>query len=156
MAKSSRASSPTRQTPAPREVRGDVPVVPGREPCPCGSGRRYKACHGREAARAADALVRRPFASLPGEADWVALREIVPAATAELTLTGGYAGRQATVSTVLPLAASAMVRLDGAVFVGLQVPAGSGDASRDVAAALLEALAAPPGTIVRAKRANWT
>ena len=28
----------------------DVPVVGGREPCPCGSGRRYKACHGRAAA----------------------------------------------------------------------------------------------------------
>ena len=94
--------------------------------------------------------MRRPFASLAGEGDWVALREIVPAATAELTLSGEHAGRAATLSTVLPLAASAMVRLDGAVFVGLQVPAGSGDASRDVAAALLEALEADPGTIVRA------
>jgi Family of unknown function (DUF5926)/SEC-C motif len=150
MAKSSRTSSPTRQTLAPREVRGDVPVVSGREPCPCGSGRRYKACHGRQAARAADALVLRPFEGLAGEGDWVALREIVPAATAALTLSGQHAGRAATLSTVLPLAASAMVRLDGAVFVGLQVPAGSGDASRDVAAALLEALAAEPGTIVRA------
>ncbi len=148
MAKSSRTSSPTRQTPAVREVRGDVPVVAGREPCPCGSGRRYKACHGRAAARASDALVLRPFHGLAAEGDWVALREIVPAATAPLTLTGEYAGRQATLSTVLPMAASAMVRLDGAVFVGLQVPGGSGDASRDVAAALLEALAAGPGTIV--------
>ncbi|MYX19379.1 SEC-C metal-binding domain-containing protein, partial [Streptomyces sp. SID8380] len=23
---------------------GEVPVVGAREPCPCGSGRRYKAC----------------------------------------------------------------------------------------------------------------
>jgi len=94
--------------------------------------------------------VLRPFQGLAGEGDWVALRDIVPAATAALTLTGEHTGRTATLSTVLPLAASAMVRLDGAVFVGLQVPAGSGDASRDVAAALLEALTSEPGTIVRA------
>jgi Family of unknown function (DUF5926)/SEC-C motif len=150
MAKSSRSSSPTRQTPAVREVRGEVPVVGGREPCPCGSGRRYKACHGRQAARV-DALVLRPFEGLPAEGDWVALREIVPAATAELALVGEYAGRQATLSTVLPMAAQAMVRLDGVVFVGLQAPGGSaGDASRDVAAALVEALDAGPGTIVQA------
>ena len=149
MAKSTRTSSPTRQTPPGRESRGEVAVVAGRQPCPCGSGRRYKACHGRQAARAADALVLRPFEGLASEGDWVALREIVPAATASLTLTGEHAGRAATLSTVLPLAAAAMVRLDGAVFVGLQVPAGSGDASRDVAAALLEAMASEPGTIVR-------
>jgi hypothetical protein len=94
--------------------------------------------------------VLRPFEGLAGEGDWVALREIVPAATAPLTLAGAYASRQATLSTVLPLAASAMVRLDGTVFVGLQVPAGSGDVSRDTAAALLEALNAEPGTIVQA------
>ena len=72
----------------------------------------------------------------------------MPAATAPLTLAGPYAGRVALLSTVLPLAAPAMVRLDGSVFVGLQVPGGSGDASRDVAAALVAALEAGPGTIV--------
>jgi Family of unknown function (DUF5926) len=92
--------------------------------------------------------VLRPFEGLVGEGDWVALREIVPAATAVLTLTGDHAERRATLSTVLPMGSPAMVRLDGAVFVGLQVPGGSGDASRDVAAALLQALAAEPGTIV--------
>ncbi len=141
-----RNTSPS--VPSKRVVEGDVPVVGGREPCPCGSGRRYKACHGRSAARAADALVLRPFEGLPGECDWVALREIVPAATAPLAMTGAYAGRTATLSTVLPMAAPAMVRLDGAVYVGLQVPGGSGDASRDIAAALLTALDGSPGTIV--------
>ena len=76
----------------------DIPVVGGREPCPCGSGRRYKACHGRAAAEASTTLVRRPFAGLPGECDWVALREIVPSATAPLVLAPEYAeklgGRQ--------------------------------------------------------------
>ena len=61
---------------------GEVPVVGMREPCPCGSGRRYKACHGRAQRAEAVRLVSRPFEGLPGEADWVALREIVPAATA--------------------------------------------------------------------------
>ncbi|MCL2732605.1 MAG: DUF5926 family protein, partial [Actinomycetia bacterium] len=68
------------------EAGAAVPVVGAREPCPCGSGRRYKACHGREAAHAVTELVRRPFEGLPGECDWVALRELVPAATVELTL----------------------------------------------------------------------
>src|SRR4029079_12975532 len=39
-----------------------------------------------------------------------------------------------------------LVRQDGKVFVGLQGPGGSGDASRDVADAMLRALAAEPGT----------
>lgn len=125
-----------------------VPVVAGREPCPCGSGRRYKACHGRAAARAAETYVARPFQGLPGECDWVALREVVPAATASLVLSGDHAGRRATLATVLPMAWPGLVRQDGEVYVGLQVPGGSGDASRDVADVLLRALAAEPGTPV--------
>ena len=42
----------------------DVPDNP-RRPCPCGSGRRYKACHG--AADAADMIVTRPFTGLAAE-----------------------------------------------------------------------------------------
>ena len=45
---------------------GEIPVVGAREPCPCGSGRRYKACHGRAAAHAVTELVQRPFEGLPG------------------------------------------------------------------------------------------
>lgn len=124
----------------------DVPVVGAREPCPCGSGRRYKACHGRTAGQAAEQFVHRPFQGLAGECDWVAMREIVPAATATLTLTGDHADRSVTAATVLPLAWPGLVRQDGAVFVGLQVPGGSGDTNRDVAHALELALAAEPGT----------
>lgn len=129
----------------------------GREPCPCGSGRRYKACHGRERARAASRLVTRPYEGLPGECDWVAMREIVPAATARLrirTPDGGGAGPGAaaeiTVATVLPMAWGAMRRADGSVHLGLQTASGSGDPSRDAATALLTALAAEPGTPVPA------
>ena len=126
----------------------DLPVVGPRDPCPCGSGRRYKACHGRDAARADEVFVQRPFAGLASECDWVALREIVPAATAPLTLSGDHAGTTATLATVLPLAWPSVHRVDGSVQVGLQVPGGSGDVSRDVAAALLRALDADPGTPV--------
>jgi hypothetical protein len=126
----------------------DIPVVGAREQCPCGSGRRYKACHGRQAAQKAERFVHRPFEGLASECDWVALREIVPAATAALTLAGDHAGRTATLATVLPMAWPALVRQDGAVFAGLQVNGGSGDASRDVAHALELALAADPGTPV--------
>ena len=125
-----------------------IPVVGMREPCPCGSGRRYKACHGRAGRAEAVRLVTRPFEGLTGEADWVALREIVPAATAEVRTSAEHGARDVTVTTVLPMAWPAMHRADGAVLIGLQTQGGSGDPSRDAAAALLAALAAEPGTPV--------
>ena len=139
----------TRRTASPAATAGEIPVVGPREPCPCGSGRRYKACHGREAAQAGAQFVARPFDGLAGECDWVALREIVPAATAALSLTGAHRDRTVTLTTVLPMAWPALVRQDGSVLVGLQVAGGSGDASRDVAAALLRALDAEPSTPIR-------
>jgi hypothetical protein len=124
----------------------EIPVVGQREPCPCGSGQRYKSCHGKAAARAAAELVRRPYEGLPGECDWVAMREIVPSATASVTLTGEHGGRTTTIATVLPMAWPALVRGDGEIQVGLQTLASSGDVSRDAAYALELALAAEPGT----------
>jgi hypothetical protein len=112
---------------------------------------------GRPRPAAAPAFVARPFAGLPGEADWVALREVVPAATAVVRLAEAYrrpaedgvaAVDEVTVATVLPLAWPALRRTDGAVYVGLQTAGGSGDASRDVAAALLRALDGEPGAPV--------
>ena len=126
----------------------DLPVVGVREPCPCGSGKRYKTCHGKATARGGIAVVQRPFAGLPDEADWIALKEIVPAATAPLTLVGEHSARKVTVATVLPLTAPALVRADGSVLLGLQVPGGSQDPSRDAADALVRALATQPGTPV--------
>ena len=130
-----------------------VPAAPAsrRSPCPCGSGKRWKACHGSARASAA-APVARPFAGLAGEADWVALREVVPAATAPLRLrpdgpAGVHADRDVLVCTVLPRGWPALVRRDGTVLLGLQVRARSGDASRDLAAVLLAALGAGPGPV---------
>jgi hypothetical protein len=123
-----------------------VPVVGAREPCPCGSGKRYKACHGR--ANLDDRrLVTRPFAGLAGETEWVALREIVPSATATLHLREAL-DRPVVLSTVLPLAWPALVRKDGTVLLGLQVQSRSNDVSRDLAHALELALQAEPGTSV--------
>jgi hypothetical protein len=122
----------------------DVPVVGLREPCPCGSGRRYKACHGKAAA-AAFVGPARPFEGIASECDIVALREVVPAASAPLPLVGENADRKATLVTVLPMAWPALVRADGSILLALQVNVGSGDASRDLANALLAALVAEPG-----------
>jgi Family of unknown function (DUF5926)/SEC-C motif len=111
--------------------------------CPCGSGRRYKSCHG-----AGDVPVARPFEGLPGECDWVAMRELVPSATAPLSVAGS--DREVTLATLLPLALPAIVRADGRVLLGLQVHARSGDVSRDLGHVLELALAAEPGTMVSA------
>jgi Family of unknown function (DUF5926)/SEC-C motif len=118
--------------------------VAPRQPCPCGSGRRYKSCHG-----AGDVAVARPFEGLAGECDWIALRELVPSATAPLRLADA-GDREVVLATVLPLALPAIVRADGRVLLGLQVHARSGDVSRDLAHALEQALAADPGTMVPA------
>lgn len=127
----------------------DVPVVGPRQPCPCGSGKRYKLCHGRAQRRERPATVTRPFEGLPAERDWVALRELVPAATVPVRLRGEHADRDVLIATVLPFAVPGLVRPDGAIWLGLQVePAGSDDPSRDLAATLLRALEAKPGDYV--------
>ncbi|MBT2382863.1 DUF5926 family protein [Streptomyces sp. ISL-11] len=145
---------PQTKAATPQAVDGPIPVVGAREPCPCGSGRRYKACHGREAAHAVAELVQRPFEGLPGEADWVALRELVPAATVELTLKDKLPEGvpSVTLATVLPMAWPALRRDNGAVLLGLQNDTASGDLSRDLADTLQRALVAEPGTPVAAAR----
>ncbi|GAA4913269.1 hypothetical protein LX16_2260 [Stackebrandtia albiflava] len=96
-----------------------------------------------------DVFVARPFEGLPGEGDWVAMRELLPAATAPLSLKPEFAeqvgDREVVLTTVLPLAWPAMSRTDDKVFVAMQRQFQSGDVSRDIAASLLAALAAAPG-----------
>ena len=124
-----------------------TPAVGSREPCPCGSGRRYKACHGRAERERTHQVVARPFAGLTDECDWVALREIVPAATGQVRLVA-QPSTPITVATVLPLAWPAMVRTDGSIYLGLQTATHSVDPSHDLAVALVAALDAPPGTSI--------
>jgi Family of unknown function (DUF5926) len=96
-----------------------------------------------------DIFVARPFQGLSDEAEWVALRELVPAATAKLRLlpeyTEKYGEREVTLATVLPLAWPALTKPDGRIFLGLQRGTQSGDVNRDVALSLLLALEAPLG-----------
>jgi hypothetical protein len=117
-----------------------------RQPCPCGSGRRYKACHGSASGPAAR-RVSRPFVGLRSERDIVALRDLVPAATAPLTLAEPVE-RSVQLCTLLPMAAPALVRADGSVWLGLQVQHSFGDPSRELAAVLVKALEAEPGAMV--------
>jgi len=99
-----------------------------------------------------DIFVARPFQGLADEPEWIALRELVPAASAPLNLkseiTEEYGDRPVTLSTVLPMAWPAMTRQDGRVFVGLQRHVQSGDVSRDLAVAILCALTTGPGDTV--------
>ncbi|HYN66181.1 MAG TPA: DUF5926 family protein [Ornithinibacter sp.] len=92
---------------------------------------------------------RRPFEGLVGETDWVALREILPAATAVVTVRPEHvpdgAPSEVTVATVLPMAWPGLHRADGSVLIGTQSGNASGDASRDLAGQLLAALAAEAG-----------
>lgn len=89
-------------------------------------------------------FIARPFAGRADETEWVALREVVPAATAPLKV----GGVDVTLSTVLPLAWPGMVTLGGTRFLGLQVQSRSGDASRDLAAVLEQVVTAGPGSSV--------
>jgi len=93
-------------------------------------------------------FVLRPFEGLPGETDWVALREVVPSASAPARTTKEYGARDVLVVTILPAGWAALHRQDGTILLALQTLAGSGDTSRDLAAVLLEAIEAEPGTSI--------
>jgi len=134
MAKRSRQKTSARTDAAP--AAGEVGP---RQPCPCGSGKRYKACHGAPGG-AADVYVARPFEGLPSECDLVALRELVPGATAPLTIKDSDV--TVKLCTILPAAAPAMARESGEVWLGLQVRHQFADPSRDLAAVLQKALEA--------------
>jgi hypothetical protein len=131
-----------------RDTENAPGAVGPRQPCPCGSGRRYKACHGAPGG-GADAYVGRPFEGLPSECDVIAMRELVPAATAPLTLApaANPGDRNVILSSLLPMAAPAMVRESGDIWLGLQVQHNFGDPSRDLGAVLLKALEAEVGIV---------
>ncbi|MEV7228499.1 DUF5926 family protein [Polymorphospora sp. NPDC051019] len=99
-----------------------------------------------------DIFVPRPFEGLADEAEWIALRELVPAASAPLTLAPDlverFGDRPVTLATVLPMAWPAMTKPDGRIFIGLQRHVQSGDVSRDLAVAILCALQTAPGGTV--------
>jgi hypothetical protein len=116
---------------------GDNP----RRPCPCGSGKRYKACHGA----GDDVIVIRPFEGLAAECDLVAMREFLPSATAPLPLRTP-SEVPVTIATVLPGACAALVRPNGEIMLGMQVQTRSGDLSGDLGRALARARQAEPNS----------
>ena len=126
---------------------GEVPVVGLREPCPCGSGRRYKACHGKSAIE----VNARPFFGFASECDIVCMRELVPAATAPLRLVN-HPDRVVTLASVLPMAYPAIVRTDGSIMLGLQLNTKAGDPAMELGGALAAALEAEPGTPIPSSR----
>lgn len=87
----------------------------------------------------------RPFEGLTGEGDWVALREIVPAATATTTLDDGT---PITIASLLPGAGTGLVKPDGSIWIGLQVSHMFNDISRDLAHAIERAGQAGAGSVV--------
>ena len=109
---------PRKSQTAPRASRGR-----GR-PAPALPVRLRQALQGvpRRPGRRRTVFVGRPFEGLPSECDVVALRELVPAATAPLPLTRrARRPRRHSSCTLLPMAAPAMVRESGEVWLALQV-----------------------------------
>jgi hypothetical protein len=90
--------------------------------------------------------VARPFEGLTSECDIVAMRELVPSATAPLTVTG--TDKPVTLCSLLPMAAPAMVRDSGQLWLGLQVQHNFGDPSRDLAAVLQLAMDADESGVI--------
>jgi hypothetical protein len=79
------------------------------------------------------------------EAELVAMREILPAATASAQLTEQHGGSEVRFATILPELARSWRQADGVPVVALQPPHGSDDVSQDLGNALLAALEAEPG-----------
>ncbi|MDR0432310.1 MAG: DUF5926 family protein [Bifidobacteriaceae bacterium] len=90
----------------------------------------------------------RPFAGLPSEADWVALRKLVPAATATAQLNAAHSAKPVQVVTLLPDLHPAWQRADGQPVLALQSAYASADPGLDLGQALELALKAEPGNPV--------
>ena len=91
-------------------------------------------------------FVARPFEGLAGERELVAMMQILPAAAMTVRLNAEHGGGDVRLVTLLPELAQALKRADGEVLVAMQTTTHSGDASRDVAAALLAALELDEGS----------
>ena len=88
-------------------------------------------------------FVARTFAGLAGECDWVALREMVPSATANVRVSGS--DRIVRMCSLLPGASAGIARPDGEIWVGLQVAHNFGDISRDLAHVIELGVETEPG-----------
>ena len=94
-------------------------------------------------------FVERPFEGLKAEVALVAMREILPAATAQVATTEDYGSRALTLVTLLPNMAAAVRRDNGELLVAVQTITSSGDASRDLASVIIDALELEPGEAIQ-------
>jgi hypothetical protein len=126
-----------------------IPVVGQREPCPCGSTKRYKNCHGRDRDQAV--FIARPFEGVNGEAELLALSELLASATAEVKVQKEIdPSIRVTFCTLLPGSAAAFRAAADSIVVGLQTTVHSPDRSADIAGAILTAAQASVGEFVAA------
>ena len=88
-------------------------------------------------------FVAQTFEGLSGECDWVALREMVPSATAYVSLNDS--DRLVRMCSLLPGASAGIARPDGEIWVGLQTNHNFGDVSRDLAHVIELGLKTDPG-----------
>lgn len=86
------------------------------------------------------AFVERPFEGIAAERELVAMRELIPCAVVEAKTSKQLGSHDFDFVTLLPDGASAMVRGDGRILVGLQTRFNSGDLSHDLAGGLQAAL----------------
>ncbi|MDO5672715.1 MAG: DUF5926 family protein [Actinomycetaceae bacterium] len=82
----------------------------------------------------------RPFEGFVSELALVACRDILPAATIRVKTTPAYGAREVIICSFLPEVAIAFVREDGTPMAAMQIQAHSGDASHDLAIALISAI----------------
>ena len=116
------------------------------EQLPEGMSRKQAKLAARAAERAALMGNPRPFENIDAEADFIAFREFVPAASLPVTVAG--AERTISICTVLPGGAAALVREEefgGDALVAMQTQNRSSDVADDLARALVWARDAKPG-----------
>lgn len=92
--------------------------------------------------------VDRPFAGINKELDLVAMREVIASASMPVRTTKQYGAQDLLLVTLLPDGVPALRREDGVLLVALQTRLHSGDASRDVAYAIEEAIDLEPGQVI--------
>lgn len=85
-------------------------------------------------------FVERPFAGIPFETELVAMREILPAASLQVSTASEYGAEEIYLVSMLPQMVGAFRRKDGVLLVALQTVMNSGDLSLDVADRIINGL----------------
>lgn len=92
--------------------------------------------------------VARPFEGLANELEFAAMRELLPAASLQVTASWEGETKPVTFVTAAPGGAQGVVREDGAILVGLQTTARTADPSHDLGLVTSHILSKPAGTVI--------